>query len=153
MLIALLPLFLALASIVRSDGGHALFRQVRVGKNRKLFTCYKFRSMRVNAEDVLKFYLKEHPKAAKEWITFQKLKNDIRITKFGNFIRRTSLDELPQLWNVLKGDMSFVGPRPCTPEQANLHASGFALHQSVRPGITGPWQVGGGAAVYHSMSV
>lgn len=143
MIAGLFPLFLVLFLIIRRDGGDAFFRQTRVGKNRKLFTCYKFRSMHVDAEKVLKDYLSVHPEAAREWATFQKLKNDIRITNFGSFIRRTSLDELPQLLNVLKGDMSFVGPRPCTPEQANLYASDFAVYQSVRPGITGPWQVGG----------
>ena len=140
---ALSPIFLFTAIKVRQDGGPALFSQPRVGRNGKLFPCYKFRSMRVNAEESLQEYLASNPDAAEEWAKFQKLKNDIRITPFGNFIRRTSIDELPQLLNVLKGDMSLVGPRPIMPEQAELYGDDFCFYEAVRPGITGPWQVSG----------
>jgi lipopolysaccharide/colanic/teichoic acid biosynthesis glycosyltransferase len=99
--------------------------------------------MRVDAEEVLEHYLVSNPQAAEEWNKFQKLKEDIRITKFGQFMRKTSIDELPQLINVLKGDMSLVGPRPCMSGQEGFYAEDFSSYESVRPGITGPWQVSG----------
>jgi Undecaprenyl-phosphate galactose phosphotransferase WbaP len=138
-----LPIFLAVAVGVRGDGGPAFFSQPRVGRNGQLFNCYKFRSMRADADAILARHLAENPDAAEEWSHFQKLKNDIRITRFGQFIRRTSLDELPQLLNVLKGDMSLVGPRPCMPGQESLYAEDFSFYEAVRPGISGPWQVSG----------
>lgn len=142
-LVALMPLMITVALLVRRDGGSAFFWQPRVGRNGKLFSCYKFRSMRVDAEDFLLQHLAASPEAAAEWAKFQKLKNDVRITPIGHFIRRTSIDELPQLINVLKGDMSLVGPRPMMPEQAGLYGDDLSLYESVRPGITGPWQVCG----------
>ncbi len=142
-LICLAPLFAVVALVVRRDGGPALFKQPRVGQGGKLFQCYKFRSMRIDAEKYLERYLCEHPDAAEEWSKYQKLKDDVRITKFGKFIRRFSIDELPQLINVLKGDMSLVGPRPCMTGQECFYAEDFSFYESVRPGITGPWQVSG----------
>jgi Undecaprenyl-phosphate galactose phosphotransferase WbaP len=142
-LLALSPIFIALALGVRSDGGPAFFKQNRVGRKGEKFLCYKFRSMRIDAEDVLESYLSSNAEAAAEWQKYQKLKNDVRITRFGNFIRRTSLDELPQLINVVKGDMSLVGPRPIMPGQEVYYADDFIYYESVRPGITGPWQVSG----------
>jgi undecaprenyl-phosphate galactose phosphotransferase len=142
-LLGLLPLFLVVTILIRRDGGPAIFRQLRIGQGGKLFPCYKFRSMRVDAEEVLDRYLAEHPEAAEEWNKFQKLKEDVRVTKFGQFMRRTSIDELPQLINVLKGDMSLVGPRPCMAGQEDFYAEDFSSYESVRPGITGPWQVSG----------
>jgi undecaprenyl-phosphate galactose phosphotransferase len=142
-LLMTLPAFIMVALAVRADGGTAFFKQARVGRNGQLFQCYKFRSMRADAEEVLTRYLTENPDAAEEWNQFQKLKTDVRVTKFGAFIRRTSLDELPQLINVLKGDMSLVGPRPCLPGQESLYAEDFSFYESVRPGISGPWQVSG----------
>ncbi len=142
-LVLFAPLFAAIAVIVRRDGGPAFFGQQRVGKNGKLFDCYKFRSMRADAAEALAVHLASNPLAAAEWKRFQKLRNDIRITPFGRFMRRASLDEWPQLINVVKGDMSLVGPRPCTPEQKDFYAQEFSYYLSVRPGITGPWQVGG----------
>ena len=141
--LALSPIFVVIAMQVRRDGGPAMFSQPRVGLNGKHFRCYKFRSMRIDAEDVLQHYLAANPEAAREWALYQKLKNDIRITKFGHFIRKTSMDELPQLLNVLKGDMSLVGPRPIMPGQEEFYAEDFSYYESVRPGITGPWQVSG----------
>jgi len=138
-----LPLFAVVALIVRRDGGPAFFRQQRVGKKGKIFSCYKFRSMRVDAEEILKHFLERNPDSAAEWREFQKLRNDVRVTGFGEFIRRTSIDELPQLINVLKGEMSLVGPRPIMPGQESYYADDFIYYGSVRPGITGPWQVSG----------
>ena len=142
-LLILSPLLAVVAVIVMCDGGPAFFRQARVGRGGHLFECYKFRSMRADAEEALSRYLAENPEAIEEWQLFQKLKNDVRVTKFGRFIRRTSIDELPQLINVLKGDMSLVGPRPCMKGQESLYAEDFSFYESVRPGITGPWQVSG----------
>ena len=142
-LLLLSPVFILVAAMVRLDGGPAFFRQPRVGRNGAMFDCYKFRSMRVNAEAYLVDYLAANPEAEAEWNKYQKLKNDVRITPFGQFIRRLSIDELPQLINVLKGDMSLVGPRPIMPEQAEFYGDDFIFYESVRPGITGPWQVSG----------
>ncbi|MER2520233.1 MAG: undecaprenyl-phosphate galactose phosphotransferase WbaP [Bdellovibrionales bacterium] len=142
-LIALSPLMIIVALIVRHDGSPAFFIQQRVGRHGKLFPCFKFRSMRSDAEEYLQKYLATNPEAAEEWHSFQKLKNDVRVTRFGNFIRKTSIDELPQLFNVLIGDMSLVGPRPIMPEQNEIYAEDIDFYHSVRPGITGPWQVSG----------
>jgi Undecaprenyl-phosphate galactose phosphotransferase WbaP len=142
-LLLLLPMFAVVALIVRRDGGPALFKQARIGQGGRLFQCYKFRSMRVDAEEVFDRYLAENPEAAEEWNKFQKIKHDVRVTKFGEFMRRFSIDELPQFINVLKGDMSLVGPRPCMSGQEGFYAEDFSSYESVRPGITGPWQVSG----------
>lgn len=142
-ILALAPVFLIVAMIIRRDGGSAFFVQQRVGRYGKLFPCYKFRSMRSDAEAYLESYLAKNPEAAEEWKRFQKLKNDVRVTRFGQLIRRASIDELPQLFNVLIGDMSLVGPRPIMPEQNEIYAEDIDFYHSVRPGITGPWQVSG----------
>lgn len=137
------PVILVLAILIKRDGGPALFVQPRVGRHGQLFNCLKFRSMRVDAEAVLQHHLDRDPAAAEEWRRYQKLKNDVRITRIGHFIRRCSLDEVPQLINVLKGEMSLVGPRPIMVGQEKLYADDFGLYTSVLPGITGPWQVSG----------
>jgi len=137
------PLFAAIAVLVRRDGGNVLFCQSRVGLKGKKFKCYKFRSMRDDAEAALNQYLENNSHAAEEWKKYQKLKKDPRITKIGQFIRRTSIDELPQLFNVIKGDMSLVGPRPFLPGQEIYYGDDYDLYKSARPGITGPWQVSG----------
>lgn len=137
-----LYLFIAVGVLVTS-GRPVLFWQNRYGRNGDRFPFYKFRSMVPNAEQVLKEYLASNPAAAEEWAKFQKLDNDPRITPFGKFIRKTSLDELPQFWNVLRGDMSLIGPRPCLLEQKKLYGSYWGHYTSVRPGITGLWQVSG----------
>jgi Undecaprenyl-phosphate galactose phosphotransferase WbaP len=142
-IILLAPAFLLIAVGIRLDGGPAFFMQARVGRHGKLFNCYKFRSMRIDAEECLDKYLAANPEAAAEWKQYQKLQNDVRVTRFGQWLRRTSLDELPQLINVLKGEMSLVGPRPCMPGQEYYYAEDFTFYESVRPGITGPWQVSG----------
>ncbi|MDO6724729.1 sugar transferase [Celeribacter halophilus] len=138
------PVILILAVLVKLDGGPAFYAQRRVGRNGKIFQFYKLRSMHVNADELLVKLCRENPEIAAEWETYQKLRHDPRITKIGHFIRKTSLDELPQLLNILKGDMSFVGPRPFMPSQQVLYegARGSAYFQ-MRPGLTGPWQVSG----------
>ena len=134
-----LPLVLVLALLIRRDGGSAFYIQNRVGKGGRLFRCWKLRSMVANAEAQLANHLAANPAAQEEWAFHQKLRNDPRITPVGRLIRKTSLDELPQLWNVLCGDMSLVGPRPMLPEQRPLY-KGHAYYR-LRPGITGFWQI------------
>lgn len=123
--------------------GPILFAHKRVGKNGKEFPCYKFRSMIVNAEEALQVYLKEHPEAKEEWERDFKLKDDPRITKLGHFLRKSSLDELPQLFNVIKGEMSLVGPRPIVQKEVVKYGVYIDDFYLVPPGITGVWQVSG----------
>ena len=139
-----LPLYLAVALGVRlSSPGPVHYWQYRVGRNGKPFRFYKFRSMFVDADDLLASVLDSDLEARSQWEEFQKLENDPRITPFGQLIRRASLDELPQFWNVLKGDMSLVGPRPCIPNQDRFYGKYWAAYCAVRPGLTGLWQVSG----------
>ncbi len=126
-----------------SGEGRVIYRQARVGKNGKEFSMLKFCTMRAMSESDFQRYLKRHPLQRLEYERFQKLAVDPRLTRVGNFLRRTSLDELPQLWNVLMGEMSLVGPRPFLPEQAGLYSRTWELYVQVRPGITGLWQVSG----------
>ena len=134
-----LPLVLFLALLVMRSGGNPFYRQARVGRGGRLYTMWKLRSMVPDADTKLEAHLASDPAARKEWDTTQKLKADPRITPFGQFLRRSSLDELPQLWNVLRGDMSLVGPRPMMPEQAPLYPG--EAYYTLRPGITGLWQI------------
>lgn len=137
-------LLLLVALIVYiTSGGPVIYSQPRVGKSGRVFKFYKFRSMVADAASVLEHHLNEDPAARKQWTDFQKLENDPRVTKFGAIIRRTSLDELPQFWNVLNGDMSLIGPRPCMPSQKELYGGYWKHYCSVRPGLTGLWQVSG----------
>jgi lipopolysaccharide/colanic/teichoic acid biosynthesis glycosyltransferase len=135
----LVPLVALLALMVMTDGHGPFYSQARVGRGGRIYRIWKLRSMVPNAEAALATHLATDPAAAAEWAHHQKLANDPRITPVGRFLRTFSLDELPQFWNVLKGDMSLVGPRPMMPDQVALYPgeSYFAL----RPGITGPWQV------------
>lgn len=143
-IVLLLPLFLLLAILIKKDGGPIFFSHARIGKNKKSFQCWKFRSMSVNAEEALDKLLKSDEKAKAMWDTHRKLLNDPRITKVGKFIRKTSLDEFPQLWNVLRGDMSMVGPRPILPDEVIFFDKNeLSSYESVKPGITGLWQVSG----------
>lgn len=138
------PVILILALLIKMDGGSAFYAQRRVGRNGKTFQFYKLRSMHTNADELLLKLCRENPDIAEEWQTYQKLRRDPRITKIGHFIRKTSLDELPQVFNVLKGDMSFVGPRPFMPSQQMLYESANGrAYFDMRPGITGLWQVSG----------
>ncbi|KEO51597.1 sugar transferase [Thioclava pacifica] len=140
----LLPLVALLALLVRLDGGPAFFAQTRIGQGGRSFRCFKLRTMRVNAEAELARMCAADPAIAREWEVNQKLENDPRITRVGQFLRRTSLDELPQFFNVLFGSMSLVGPRPFMEEQEECYrgAMGRAYYR-MRPGITGLWQVAG----------
>ncbi len=135
----LLPIILVIAILVKLDGGTIIYKQRRVGFGGEEFWFLKFRTMIPNAEFKLRKHLQENPAAAAEWETMQKLEHDPRVTKIGRLIRKTSLDELPQLWNVLVGDMSLVGPRPFLPEQEKLYQG--REYVFMKPGITGLWQV------------
>ena len=135
----IIPVLVILALIVAAGGSVPLYRQTRVGLNGQTFTMWKFRSMVPNADAALARHLRANPAARAEWTRTQKLKNDPRITPVGRILRRTSLDELPQLLNVLKGEMSLVGPRPMLPEQQGMYP-GTAYYRLL-PGITGLWQV------------
>lgn len=137
------PLFLAIAIVVAMDGGPAFFRHQRIGRNGKAFGCWKFRTMILDAEASLAEYLTLHPEAEAEWDRDQKLAYDPRITPIGKFLRSTSLDELPQLLNVISGEMSLVGPRPVTLPELSRYGPSASDYTSVRPGITGLWQVSG----------
>ena len=144
LLLLLLPLFCCIAIGVRmSSSGPILYSQKRIGRGGRVFRFYKFRSMVPDSDRVLERFLDSDQEARSEWDTFQKLTSDPRITPFGHFIRRTSLDELPQLWNVAIGDMSLVGPRPCMPDQKRLYGPYWQAYCAMRPGISGLWQVSG----------
>jgi exopolysaccharide production protein ExoY len=139
------PLFLIIAAIVWiTSPGPAVYAQERVGRGGKLFRCYKFRTMHADADERLQKLLETHPELRIEWEHCQKLQNDTRVTRIGAFLRRSSLDECPQFWNVLKGDLSVVGPRPLLPSEAMERLNHKAAKMlSVRPGLTGLWQVSG----------
>jgi exopolysaccharide production protein ExoY len=143
-LVLLAPFFLMVALMVRADGGPAFFAHQRVGRGGKLFGCLKFRSMVIDSQARLEALLTGDPAARAEWEATRKLKNDPRITPIGRFLRSTSLDELPQLINVLLGEMSLVGPRPVQEAEIIRYYGASAAHyMAVRPGITGLWQVSG----------
>jgi len=142
-LILFSPLFAFIIFKVRRDGGPAFYAQERVGQNSKTFKCWKFRSMVINADEILKELLDKDPEARKEWDRDFKLKNDPRITKIGHLLRKTSLDEIPQIFNVLRGEMSLVGPRPIIEEEKKYYEGRLEDYLSVNPGITGLWQVSG----------
>ena len=143
LLLLLSPIFALLAYKVSKDGGKPFFGHFRVGQNNKPFRCYKFRSMVVNAQEVLKQLLANDPVAQAEWDQDFKLKNDPRVSKLGAFLRSTSLDELPQLWNVLKGEMSLVGPRPVVQAELERYGEDVDYYLMAKPGMTGLWQVSG----------
>lgn len=127
-----------LAWLISKDGHSPFYSQLRIGRNGRLFRMWKLRSMIPNADAALEAYLAENPAARLEWDVTQKLKNDPRITRIGRFIRKTSLDELPQLWNVLTGDMAIIGPRPIMRDQKSIYP-GQAYYE-MRPGLSGYWQ-------------
>jgi lipopolysaccharide/colanic/teichoic acid biosynthesis glycosyltransferase len=132
------PLVAVLAAVVALDGGKPFYGQERVGKDHRVFRMWKLRSMVCDADARMETYLAADPELRREWNETQKLKRDPRITGFGRVLRKCSLDELPQLWNVLKGDMSLVGPRPMMVSQQALYPS--VVYYRMRPGITGYWQ-------------
>lgn len=133
------PLVVLGGFLAMLDGETPIFLQPRVGQNGRVFQMVKLRTMRRNAEQLLNDILMHDFRAAAEWQNTQKLRHDPRITRAGRFLRKSSLDELPQLWNVLRGDMSLVGPRPMLQEQAILYPG--TAYFRLRPGLTGPWQV------------
>jgi len=137
------PLILAICVLLRREGGPIIFRHRRVGRDGKAFDCLKFRSMVRDADRVLRNLLDQHPELRAEWLRDHKLRDDPRITSVGRFLRRTSLDELPQLWNVIRGEMSLVGPRPVVREELLRYGRCACIYLSARPGVTGLWQVTG----------
>jgi lipopolysaccharide/colanic/teichoic acid biosynthesis glycosyltransferase len=134
-----LPFMAVLALFISMDGNAPFFRQERVGKDGRRFVMWKFRTMVPDAEQMLDLHLKNDKQARLEWVSKQKLSCDPRVTRIGKLLRRTSLDELPQILNVLRGDMSLIGPRPMMPNQQALYP-GHAYYR-LRPGMTGSWQV------------
>jgi exopolysaccharide production protein ExoY len=134
-------------------GGPVVFAHRRIGWNGTVFRCYKFRTMVGDAEDVLARHLAADPAAAAEWAATRKLRDDPRVTPLGRLLRKSSLDELPQLLNVLKGEMSCVGPRPIVAEELARYGADAAAYLSVRPGVTGAWQAGGRSSVGYDARV
>lgn len=138
------PLYAILAGAIALTSGAPIFYiQERVGKNRRRFRCIKFRTMVADADKIVESLLAESPELQQEFAENFKLKNDPRVTRIGKFLRYTSLDEFPQFWNVLRGDMSVVGPRPLVPEELHMYGKAIDKVLTVRPGITGLWQVSG----------
>jgi len=137
------PLFIIIALFVALDGGPLFFRHTRIGQKGERFGCLKFRTMILGAEACLTEYLQHHPEAKAEWQNHQKLNFDPRITPVGHILRATSLDELPQLFNILRGEMSLVGPRPVTKDELIRYGTAADHYLAVRPGLIGPWQISG----------
>lgn len=134
-----LPVILLMAALVALDGGKPFYSQPRVGRGGRVFRIWKLRSMQVDADAALERHLARDPELRAEWDAHQKLRNDPRITPLGELLRRSSLDELPQILNILRGDMSVVGPRPMMPDQQTLYPG--KSYYGLRPGLTGLWQV------------
>jgi undecaprenyl-phosphate galactose phosphotransferase len=145
LLVFTMPFFLVLAVAIKQSGpGPVFYSQTRVGRSGVPFKCMKLRTMMLNADEVLRRWSAENPELFEEFLRTYKLKNDPRVTPIGRWLRRTSLDELPQLWNVLRGDMSLVGPRPVVAQELEEYYGPAAqLYMRTRPGITGLWQVSG----------
>jgi Undecaprenyl-phosphate galactose phosphotransferase WbaP len=139
-----LPFMAFIAILIKLDSpGKIFFSQNRIGKDGNEFKMWKFRTMVNDADNCLQEYLEKFPELKKEWMETQKIKNDPRLTRIGKILRKLSLDELPQIYNILRGEMSLVGPRPFLPEQQVLYGKGYYLYIRVRPGMTGLWQVSG----------
>jgi exopolysaccharide production protein ExoY len=141
--VVFMPLIVAVVFLLRRSGGTVIYRHRRVGKDGRMFECLKFRTMVPDADRELHTLLESNEELKAEWIQNHKLKDDPRITAIGRFLRRTSLDELPQLWNVLRGDMSLVGPRPIVREELLRYGRSASVYLAVKPGITGLWQTTG----------
>ena len=139
------PLILAIVivALIRREQGSVIYKHRRIGQAGRAFECLKFRSMVPNADQMLRELLERDPALKVEWVRDHKLRCDPRVTRLGRFLRRTSLDELPQLWNVMRGDMSLVGPRPVTREELLQYGRNVRAYLSTKPGITGLWQVKG----------
>lgn len=154
MLVFALPAMFFIAVIMFStDRGPIVFAHERIGHNGRRFRCLKFRSMVVNSQEALRRHLELFPQARAEWDATQKLRDDPRITPLGRFLRVTSLDELPQLINVIRGDMSLVGPRPIVEDEVVRYADDIVHYAAMRPGITGLWQVSGRSDVGYDQRV
>jgi Undecaprenyl-phosphate galactose phosphotransferase WbaP len=140
----LAPLLGLIAVLIRLDSaGGVFYRQARLGRDGREFNVLKFRTMHLSSDQVFRDALARDPALREEWAQYQKMRADPRVTRIGRLLRRFSLDELPQLWNIARGEMSLVGPRPIVPEQRPLYGAGFEQYQAVAPGITGLWQVSG----------
>ncbi|MGF0538942.1 sugar transferase [Agrobacterium sp. ES01] len=143
-LIIFSPIFLLIMALVKfSDGGSMFYGHRRVGHNGRSFKCLKFRTMVPNGDEVLRQHIQSDPKAAEEWRATRKLKDDPRVTTVGSVLRKLSLDELPQLINIIRGDMSVVGPRPVVDDELGLYETAAIFYLQTRPGLTGLWQISG----------
>lgn len=142
-ILILSPLLLTVAFLIKLDGGPVFYSHRRVGAGGRVFSCLKFRSMVVEGEEILQRLLSMEPGIAAEWSATRKLRHDPRVTPIGRVLRSTSIDELPQLFNVLRGDMSLVGPRPIVSEEVPRYGLNIHYYYHMRPGITGLWQVSG----------
>ncbi len=153
-LIFLSPLLLLIAALVKySDGGNIFYGHRRVGFRGRMFQCLKFQTMAENGDRILVDYFKRNPEARLEWEATRKLKNDPRVTAVGDVLRRLSLDELPQLFNVLIGDMSLVGPRPVVEDELIRYGDAMNCYINLRPGLTGLWQVNGRSDVSYETRI
>lgn len=148
-IILISPLLLYIAMAIRKNDGSAIYHHPRVGKNGKQFNCLKFRTMVTNSKEVLEQTLATNPEAKKEWNVAFKLKNDPRVTRIGSYLRERSLDELPQLFNVIRGEMSLVGPRPIIAAELERYGEDVDYYLLVKPGMTGLWQVSGRSDIAH----
>jgi lipopolysaccharide/colanic/teichoic acid biosynthesis glycosyltransferase len=154
LLLFTLPVFLLIALLVKLDGGPVFYAHERVGRRGRLFGCLKFRSMVTDSDRRLAALLATDPAARMEWETSRKLKRDPRVTRIGRFLRASSLDELPQILNVLRGEMALVGPRPVQAAELAAYYGAAAQHyMAVRPGITGPWQISGRSETSYAQRV
>lgn len=143
-IVLLAPLLLMLAALVKyADGGSVLYRHRRIGRSGRSFDCLKFRTMVVNGDAALEEYLARNPESREEWRLTRKLKHDPRVTRVGVVLRKLSLDELPQIFNILLGDMSIVGPRPVVKKELEMYGPASRYYLQTRPGLTGLWQVSG----------
>ncbi|CAK7261441.1 sugar transferase [Shinella yambaruensis] len=143
-IIVISPIFLMIMALVKfSDGGSVFYGHRRIGYNGTTFRCLKFRTMAENGDAILQQYLKDNPAAYEEWRTARKLQYDPRVTLVGTVLRKLSLDELPQLFNILRGEMSLVGPRPVVEDELELYEASAIYYLQTRPGLTGLWQVSG----------
>jgi exopolysaccharide production protein ExoY len=143
-IVLLSPLFLMLAMLVKfSDGGRVFYGHSRIGRNGDVFHCLKFRTMVENGDQVLAAHFAGNPQSREEWLATRKLQNDPRVTRVGAVLRKLSLDELPQMFNILRGDMSIVGPRPVVKDELELYGPAADFYLKSRPGLTGLWQVSG----------
>jgi Undecaprenyl-phosphate galactose phosphotransferase WbaP len=148
------PLLLTIAVLIKLDApGPVLFGHRRLGARDGHFLCWKFRTMHIDAERMLNECLQRHPSLQAEWEQNQKLRDDPRVTRIGRVLRKTSLDELPQLWNVLRGEMSLAGPRPIVDEEVSKYAKDYELYRRIRPGMSGFWQVGGRSEIDYKIRV